>query len=67
MGRFKNKHQNYKTRLSIHADDSFPMSLPTFRSYVSEKEIDEINKKKQDEWERVRKPDQPLGEGYTVL
>lgn len=36
--------------------------MPTFRSYVSEKELEEVNKKKQEEWERVRKPDQPLGE-----
>lgn len=38
------------------------MAAPTFKSFISEKEIDEVNKKKQEEWERVRKPDQPLGE-----
>lgn len=38
------------------------MAVPTFKSFISEKEIEAVNKKKQEEWERVRKPDQPLGE-----
>lgn len=38
------------------------MATPTFKSFVSEKEIEEAKKKRQEEWEKVRKPDQPLGE-----
>lgn len=30
-------------------------------SFVSETEIDEIRKKRQEEWEKVRKEDDPLG------
>ena len=37
------------------------MATPTLRTFVSEKEIEEVKKRKQEEWERVRKPDQPLG------
>lgn len=37
------------------------MATPTFKSFVSEKEIEEVKKKRQEEWEKVRKPDQPLG------
>ena len=33
-----------------------------FKSFVSEKEIDEIKQKRQEEWEKVRRPDQPLRE-----
>lgn len=47
------------------------MAAPTFRSFISEKEIEAVNKKKQEEWERVRRPDQPLGEfrcaGYQCV
>ena len=38
------------------------MAAPTFKSFVSEKEIEEVKKKRQEEWEKVRRPDQPLGE-----
>lgn len=30
-------------------------------SFVSETELDEIRKKRQEEWEKVRKEDDPLG------
>lgn len=30
-------------------------------SFVSETEIDEIRQKRQEEWEKVRKEDDPLG------
>ena len=30
--------------------------------FVTEKEVEDIKAKKQKEWEKVRKPDQPLGE-----
>ena len=33
-----------------------------FKSFVSEKELDEIKQKRQEEWEKVRRPDQPLRE-----
>ena len=35
--------------------------LPAFKKFVSEDEIEEQKKKRQEEWEKVRKPDQPLG------
>ena len=37
------------------------------RSFVSEKDIDEKRKKKQEEWERTRKPDDPEGELISLL
>ena len=36
-------------------------SIPTFKSFVTEKEVEEVKKKRQEEWERVRKPSDPLG------
>ena len=36
-------------------------SAPVFKSFVSEKEIEDVKKKRQDEWERVRKPEDPIG------
>ena len=38
-----------------------------FRSFVSEKEIEEVKQKRQEEWEKVRKPDQPLGKLQKLL
>lgn len=32
-----------------------------FKQFVSEKQIEEVKKKRQEEWEKVRRPDQPLG------
>ena len=29
--------------------------------FITEKEAEEVRKKKQEMWEKVRKPDQPLG------
>ena len=29
-----------------------------FKQFVSEKQIEEVKKKRQEEWEKVRKPDQ---------
>ena len=43
------------------------MSTPTLKSFISEKEIEEVKRKKQEEWERVRKPDQPLGNAVTTV
>jgi len=34
-------------------------------SFVSETEIDEIRQKRQEEWEKVRKEDDPLGKHYA--
>lgn len=31
------------------------------RRFVSQREVDERNKKRQEEWERVRKPEDPIG------
>jgi len=36
-------------------------------SFVSETEIDEIRQKRQEEWEKVRKEDDPLGKHYASL
>ncbi len=38
------------------------MAVPTFKSFVSEQEVEEVKKKRQEEWEKVRKPSDPLGE-----
>ena len=42
---------------------SFGGSVPKeqFKSFVTESEIEEKRKVRQLEWERVRKPDEPLG------
>lgn len=36
------------------------MAVPTLKAFISEKEIEEVKKKRQEEWEKVRKPGQPL-------
>jgi len=33
----------------------------TFKQFITEKEVEEVKKKRQEEWEKVRRPDQPLG------
>lgn len=39
-----------------------------FKQFVSEKQIEEVKKKRQEEWEKVRRPDQPLGKyKHTTL
>ena len=35
---------------------------PRMMSFVSEKEIEEVRKKRQEEWEKARKPSDPVGE-----
>ena len=35
--------------------------VPTFKKFVSEDELEEQKRKRQEEWEKVRRPDQPLG------
>ncbi len=42
------------------------MSNPTFKSFITEKEIEDVKKKRQEEWEKVRKPDQPLGKSTYI-
>lgn len=32
------------------------------KSFVTESEVEEVRKKRQEEWENVRKPDDPIGE-----
>lgn len=36
------------------------------RKFVSESELDERRKKRQEEWEKVRNPDDPEGETFTL-
>lgn len=36
------------------------------RKFVSEAELDEMRKKRQEEWEKVRKPDDPEGKKTYV-
>jgi len=36
-------------------------TVPTFKKFVSEEEIEEKRRQRQEEWEKVRKPDQPQG------
>lgn len=36
------------------------------RKFVSESEIDEKRKKRQEEWEKVRNPDDPEGETFAL-
>lgn len=35
--------------------------------FVTETEIAEARKKRQEEWEKVRQPDQPLGKNIVIL
>lgn len=37
------------------------------KSFVSETEAEEVRKKRQEEWEKVRKPDDPEGELYDRM
>ncbi len=37
-----------------------------FKSFISEKEVEEVKKKRQEEWEKVRRPDEPLGKNFNV-
>lgn len=37
------------------------------RKFVSEAELDEKRKKRQEEWEKVRKPDDPKGKNCILL
>ena len=43
------------------------MMASSFKSFITEKEVEEVKKKRQEEWERIRKPDQPLGKTLHVL
>ena len=36
------------------------------KQFVTEKEIEEVKKKRQEEWEKVRRPDQPLGRHMLI-
>ena len=38
-----------------------------FKQFVSEKQVEEVKKKRQEEWEKVRRPDQPLGKYKHTL
>lgn len=43
------------------------MSLPNVKKFVSATELEEERKKRQEEWEKVRKPDQPLGATWQLV
>ncbi len=43
------------------------MAVPIFKSFVTEEEVEEVKKKRQEEWERVRKPSDPLGECHVRM
>ena len=36
-------------------------TIPKFKSFVSETDIAAAKQKRQEEWEKVRQPDQPVG------
>lgn len=38
-----------------------------FKSFVSEEELEEKRRVRQEEWEKVRRPDQPLGIQYCNI
>lgn len=38
-----------------------------FKQFVSEKQIEEAKQKRQEEWEKVRRPDQPLGKQKLIM
>ena len=35
---------------------------PRLMSFVTEKELEDVKQKRQEEWEKVRKPSDPVGE-----
>jgi len=37
------------------------------KSFVSENELDEAKKKRQEEWERVRRPEDPKGDLFSDI
>ena len=42
-------------------------SSSKIKSFVTEDEAQDINEKRQKEWERVRQPEDPLGKKYKCL
>lgn len=42
-------------------------AMPQFKKFVTETEIEERRKKRQEEWDRVRQPNQPLGQFYISI
>ena len=50
--------------------DSAPLPLHAdmaTNKFITEKEAEEVRKRKQEMWEKVRKPDQPLGKASSLL
>ncbi len=42
------------------------MAAKKLMSFVTQEQADELKKKRQEEWERVRKPEDPKGEVLTI-
>ena len=38
----------------------------SFKSFVTETELADIKQKRQEEWEKTRRPDQPLGKALLL-
>ena len=55
------------TELSGRKSRILTVNIMALKSFISEKEIEEVKKKRQEEWERVRKPDQPLRKSSHVI
>ena len=50
--------------------DLFTMSderAPRMMSFISEKELEEVKRKRQEEWEKARKPNDPVGECINII
>ena len=39
----------------------------SFKKFLTEKQVEEGYKKKQEEWERIRQPEDPLGACYVLI
>ena len=43
------------------------VSKVTLKNFESQEEIDEKKRRRQEEWEKVRKPDDPLGKYSSIF
>lgn len=53
--------------LSVVMAEGGAAGIDLTRKFVSESELDEKRKKRQEEWEKVRKPDDPEGESMHTI
>ena len=51
-----------KMNLEAGNSKAAAVALPQFKKFVSEGEVEDAKRKRQEEWDRVRKPHQPVGE-----